>query len=285
TSRKLHSWIQDWHTSYLFEEYQYLKARKIDLIVSDIAPQPFLLAKKLQIPSVAISNFTWLDIYQNSVFQIENLETMWKAYREASLGLMLPFNLENTVFCSLLETNLVSRNPTRTKQQVRDLLGFNSSDQVIYAGTGGSIKNPFSEEWVQDNDTKFILGGSRETNNLNFRTIPHEDPNGQDYIACSDIALIKFGYSAISEAIRSQVPIIGVDFPQTAESKYIKSIIEQLGIGVGITAEEYFRGDWRKHIPTVLEMQQNYARLPPRFTKNGESQIATILLDLLEEIL
>ena len=64
----------------------------------------------------------------------------------------------------------------------------------------------------------------------------------------------------------------------------MKKIIENLGIGVCITAEEYFKGKWKEHIPSVLKMEQNYSRLPERFVKHGESQIASIILDLIEEI-
>lgn len=284
TAIEVNSWIKHWHSSYLFEEYRCLKSKNFDLIISDIAPQPFLLAKKLDLPSIAISNFTWLDIYQNPVFKLGDLESIWKAYREASLGLMLPFNLVNTVFCSAMETHLVSRPPSRTKQQMREILSLDTDEQVIYLGTGFSLKNPFLEEWADKNEVQFILGGQHKIIHRNVKAVPLTDPEGQDYITCSDIALIKLGYSSLSEAIRSHVPIIGVDFPQTAETKQMKKVVEDLGIGLCITSEEFFQGDWRKQISNVLEMKQNFSHLPERFVKHGESQIAGIILDLLDEI-
>ena len=284
TAKEVNSWIRDWYSSYLFDEYRYLKPKDVDLIVSDIAPQPFLLAKKLQIPSIAISNFTWLDIYQNPAFNLEDLDSIWKAYREASLGLLLPFNLNNTVFCSTLETHLVSRTPTRSKEQMREILGLNSDEQVIYTGTGFSVKNPFLKEWIENSDTTFILGGQHDIMRHNAKNIPIADPEGQDYIACSDIALIKLGYGSVSEAIRSHVPILGIDFAQTAETIFMKKVVENLGIGICITTEEFFQGEWKKYISEVLDMKQNFSHLPGRFVKHGESQIASIILDLLEEI-
>lgn len=285
TTKEIQSWVQDWHSSYLFNEYHYLKARGVDLIISDIAPQPFLLAKKLSIPSIAISNFTWFDIYhENPMCSQEDLNAIWKAYREASLGLMLPFNLQNTVFRTLLETHLVSRNPTRTKEQMRKSLELDPSSCVIYAGTGIAQKNPFLEEWSKDKELAFILGGQPPISMHNIRSIPVTDLEGQDYIACSDLALIKFGYSTVAEAIRSHIPIIGVDFAQTAETRFMKEIVEILGIGVSLSVDEYFKGKWKKLIPSALELQQNYSHLPERFMKCGESQIAGVILDLLEEI-
>jgi hypothetical protein len=284
TATEVTSWINDWHASYLFKEYRYLKSKNIDLIISDIAPQPFLLAKKLDLPSIAISNFTWFDIYQNPAFPLGDLETLWKAYREASLGLMLPFNLDNTVFCSAMETHLVSRPPSRTKGQMREILHLESDEQVIYLGTGLSLRTPFLEEWIVNNEFRFLLGGQHEVNHPDIRAVPPSDPEGQDYIASSDIALIKLGYSSVSEAIRAHVPIIGIDFPQTTETIQMKKVIEELGIGVCITSDEFFQGKWRQKTPDVLDLKQNFSHLPKRFVKHGESQIAGIILDLLDEI-
>ena len=284
TATEVTSWVKDWHSSYIFEEYRYLKSKNIDLIISDIAPQPFLLAKKLDLPSIAISNFTWLDIYQNPAFQLGDLDSIWKAYREASLGLMLPFNLDNKVFCSAMETNLVSRPPSRTKEQMREILNLDPEKQVIYIGTGFSLRNPFLKKWTEKTDAQFIIGGQHEVTHPKVRAVPLSDPEGQDYIACSDIALIKLGYSSVSEAIRSRVPIIGVDFPQTAESNQMNRVIKDLEIGVGITSDDFFLGKWNHQIPHVRGLQQNFSHLPERFTKHGESQIAGIILDLLDEI-
>ena len=151
-------------------------------------------------------------------------------------------------------------------------------------GTGTSLKNPILQEWTHNDELVFILGGQPNIRRHNIRSIPLSDPEGQDYIACSNLALIKIGYGSISEAIRSRVPIIGVDFAQTAETAFMGKIINNLGIGVSLTADEFFKGKWKEFIPSVLEMKQNYSNLPTRFTKYGEAQIAGIILDLLEEI-
>ena len=284
TAMEVSFWIKNWHTSYLFDAYRYFKTKEFDLIISDIAPQPFLLAKKLDLPSIAISNFTWLDIYQNPVFNRGDLDALWKAYREASLGLLLPFNLENTVFCSAMEANLVSRPPTRSKQQMRELLGLDPDERIIYLATGFSLRNPFLQEWTDRSDSMFILGGQHEIIHPNVIAVPLSDPEGQDYIGCSDVAIIKLGYSSVSEAIRSHVPILGIDFPQTAETKRMKKVVEELGVGQCITSEEFFQGKWLEKISEVVELRQNFSLLPDRFVKYGESQIAGMILDLLDEI-
>ncbi len=286
TAHEVHRWVQSWEKSYLLDKFAYLKDKNIDLVISDISPQPFILAKKLDVPSIAISNFTWFDLYQNPAYQQDDLEKIWLAYRDASLGLLLPFNFENEVFRSTIETNLVSRSPTRTREEMRKELNLDSSSMVVYTGTGSTMTNPFRKEWIDDSEITFILGSqSNIEDEINLRKIPANDYESQDYIACSDIVLIKPGYSSVSEAIRSQIPIIAVDFPQSRESKLISNTILELGIGKLITSNEYFMGKWKEIIPEVLLMKENYKDLPNRFKQKGEIQISSIILDLLEEIL
>ena len=64
----------------------------------------------------------------------------------------------------------------------------------------------------------------------------------------------------------------------------MKKVIEDLGIGVCITSEDFFQGKWNQQNSHVLGLQQNFSNLPERFIKHGESQIAGIILDLLDEI-
>ncbi|MHA2408471.1 MAG: hypothetical protein ACXACA_08905, partial [Candidatus Ranarchaeia archaeon] len=167
---------------------------------------------------------------------------------------------------------------------MREILGLDTDEQVIYLGTGLSLRTPFLEGWTEKDEFRFIIGGQHEVIHPNVRAVPHSDPEGQDYIACSDIALIKLGYSSVSEAIRSHVPIIGIDFPQTAETRQMKKVVEDLGVGLCITSEDFFQGKWREKISDVVGLKQNFSHLPDRFVKHGESQIAGIILDLLDEI-
>ena len=177
------------------------------------------------------------------------------------------------------EIGIITKSYSIFKYSLNDI-----SSRVIYAGTDTSLKNPLLEEWTEDDEVAFILGGQHDILRYNVKTIPMADPEGQDYIACSDIALIKLGYGSVSEAIRSHVPIIGVDFAQTAETIFMKKLVENLGMGICITTEEFFQGEWKNYISEVLDMKQNFSLLPERFVKHGESQIASIILDLLEEI-
>ncbi|MHA1228042.1 MAG: hypothetical protein ACTSPV_14950, partial [Candidatus Hodarchaeales archaeon] len=281
----VHSWIDSWDRGYLFDKLKFFKTHSCDLIISDISPQAFVLAKKLDLPSIAISNFTWFDIYNYPNANQEDLNRIWASYRETSLGLLLPFNIKTAIFPSLLEVNLVSRKITRSKREMLTQLDIDPSSSTLYAGTGLSMQNPFDQHWLDLlEDYSFILGGQLSFNHPQSRTIPADDSETQDYIACSDVALIKLGYSSVSEAIRAKVPIIGIDFTETTETKAIRTELEELGVAICLSSEEYFRGEWIQHLDRLDDLRDNYHSIPSKYSKFGEDQVAAIILDLLEEI-
>ena len=82
------------------EEVEFIKKHGICLIVGDIPPIAFEIAARANIPSVALTNFTWSWIYRAyleayPVF-LPLIEEMECFYRKATVALTLPYpgNLE-----------------------------------------------------------------------------------------------------------------------------------------------------------------------------------------------
>ena len=64
TRKMLIDWISSWD-EFIKKEKQFCESHMIDLILSDITPQAFVVANELDIPGIAISNFTWHYIFYN----------------------------------------------------------------------------------------------------------------------------------------------------------------------------------------------------------------------------
>lgn len=288
TCHKIESWISAWG-DYLGSEYIFLKHQKVDMIISDIPPQPFNLANKLKCPGIAITNFSWLDQYPKHNFPQTILEKLREAYSKATLAFVLPFNFDLEVFQTKVQTPLATRDPTRTPNELRRELGIDPKQLVVYVGVGLSISNPFVFEKVaavisdRKDEIAFFVSGKMTASQENIYKVPLDDPNGQDFIACSDIALLKPAYSSVAEAIRSKTPILSCNIAQSREGHLIEHQIRTLGIAEAITAHEFNTGEWVKKIDQRGELRKNYDQLPPRFQQKGEAFVATQILKLLEK--
>lgn len=61
--RRAHEYVQSWDER-IMKEVKFLGSLQPDLIVSDIVPWVFHAANRLQIKSVLMTNFTWVEIYK-----------------------------------------------------------------------------------------------------------------------------------------------------------------------------------------------------------------------------
>ncbi len=75
-------------------EKQFCESHAIDLIISDITPLAFVVANELDIPGIAISNFTWHYIFYNLFGNIPAVEQIKEAYMRADFAFVLPFGYE-----------------------------------------------------------------------------------------------------------------------------------------------------------------------------------------------
>ncbi|MFQ6126183.1 MAG: glycosyltransferase family protein [Candidatus Heimdallarchaeota archaeon] len=287
TCHKVNPWVYSWN-DYLRSEYKFLKRQKVDMIISDIPPQPFLLAEKLKCPGIAITNFSWVDQYPKHHFPQALLERLREAYAKATLAFVLPFNFELEVFRSRVQTPLVARNPTRTPTELRQELGIESHQFLVYIGVGLSVSNPFVFETVaavvaaRKDEIVFLASGKMTASQENVYKVPLDDPNGQDFIACSDLALLKPAYSSVAEAIRSKTPILSYNIAQSREGYLIEHQIITLGFAQAISRREFNTGEWIKKIDIQDDLRKNYAQIPPRFQHQGETFVAAQILKLLE---
>lgn len=142
TRRMLIDWISSWD-EYIKKEKHFCESKRIDLILSDITPQAFVVANELGIPGIAISNFSWHYIFFDLFGNIPAVEKIKEAYMLADLALVLPFNEELNAFKKQKKVGLVSREITRDKYDLRRSIGISDSELLVYMGVGMSVDPSF----------------------------------------------------------------------------------------------------------------------------------------------
>jgi len=277
----LSNWIDSWD-NYIKEEKKFCKDKEIDIILSDIAPQPFIVANKLGIPSIAISNFTWYFIYKNIFGQTELTENLREAYQYADLALVLPFNENMEVFKEKIEVSLVSREISENKDVFRKRYGVNGGDLLVYLGTGRSFSFP---DVCIEKEVKFILSSNSDLtlssrNNSNILRIPENETESQNYLAMCDLVVSKTGYSTASEAIKGEVPMFMFPRDGYYEDSIVADTVENLGIGKKITFDDFVKGEWTGELDNLERYRERYASLEDRFTRDGLPQIKEVVTEV-----
>jgi hypothetical protein len=261
------SWIGIWD-EYVSREVAFCRDHNVDLILSDITPQAFVVAETLGIPGVAISNFTWEKIYQNLFRDREEVGRLRDAYDMASYACILPFEIGMERLSRSERVGLVSRRITVSRMDMRRRLGFSDDDFLIFLGRSPTLSDTYlpgidrhglchdlasttgSYEKIMDHLSGSFRRGDTTVSIRREQTIRYIVPSGvtfpgatsipssetesQNWIGMCDCVVTKCGYSTISEAVQARIPLYVWKREGFIEDEAIASKIEHLGIGTSV---------------------------------------------------
>ncbi len=274
TKRALAAWVGSWD-DYIQAEKSFCNENRIDLIISDITPQPFLVAEDLGIPGIGFSNFTWHYIFYNLLGKILVTECLKDAYRAGDLAMVLPFHEEMGLFKARKNIPLVSRDITVRRDAIRATLGLKEDELLIYMGMGKSLTSGIFKglKDLDLNSKRLLVSSSLELPSK----IPHEkivripsiETESQNYLAMADLVVSKTGYSTVSEAISGKVPMFLFRREGYEEDKLIAKGVEELGIGQEIQVEDFMDGKWIDELTDLEKYREGFDRLDNTFKADG----------------
>lgn len=268
TEERLMAWTRSWDT-YIRAEAEFCREQQVDMIISDIAPQPFLVAERLGIPGIALSNFSWHLIYTHLFGKTEATEEIREAYGCAEGALVLPLHEPMEVFRERWETGLLCREITQSREEMRRRSGLSNTDVLVYLGTGWSLDVSLAAcmERLRKIGIRCLVSSNQPSG---FdHVIPATETETQNYIAMCDLVVTKPGYSTVSEAIRAEVPMLLYRREGFAEDDAIIGPVEESGIGKAVSYRDLCEGRWTDEIDALFSLKEHYGDLDGVFTGDG----------------
>ncbi|UJF34329.1 glycosyltransferase [Paenibacillus hexagrammi] len=193
------------------KEVDFLLELKVELVISDIAPIPFISASSLGIPSVGLSNFTWYTAYRNWLTEYE-LVFLKNAY--SKMDHYLAFGGANEPLWGRLSNDsfqLVSRELDMGEvARIRDEANIEQSKMLVYVGLGMKVNMNIISSWKiwDSTEVAFIVSSSHGFNHPNVTVIPHHYLESQNYVAACDLIITKAGWGTASEAVLANRPLL-----------------------------------------------------------------------------
>ncbi len=203
-------------------ETRALSPDKVALIVGDIPPLAFEVARRLGVPSVGIANFTWDWIFETHPGMAEAapwlVPRLRAAYGQATLALELPFAGGFEVFRRSRTLPLVARRHTRRAAETRLRFGIPADRAAALLSFGGyglpsldlSSVDLVGAGWTVVT-TDRSSHGAAVPRGVVF--VPEADFIGtgfryEDLVAAVDVVVTKPGYGIISECISAERPML-----------------------------------------------------------------------------
>jgi len=247
------------------EEVAGLATDAVRLVVGDIPPLAFPVARRLGVPSVAIGNFTWDWIYETHPgFDrlASHLATIRAAYAEATQALQLPFAGGFEIFPHRVELPLVGRRATQPRAAARRHFGLPGRGPVVLLSFGGYGLPSLDlgrvdalPGWTVVTTDRIVERPARLPASVVYLA-EREFLGGrfryEDLVACCDVVMTKPGYGIIAECIANGTALLytsrGVfrEYAVLVEAmpKYLRSRF--------ISQDDLFAGRWREALDAVV---------------------------------
>lgn len=262
------------------QEVEFIRETDSKIILSDIPPIAFDVARAMNIPGIGITNFSWDWIYESylGVYpEYENVVAEISAsYGKADLLLRLPFNDGLTAFPTIQDIPLVARKPKQPKEVVWGKLGLKADTQdklVLIALRPEDVSDIDFDKLSEIQNVKFI--GSGLTNKDNCLNVPLDFTYFPDLVNASDIVASKPGYGVVSEIIALQKPLIYTSRADFPEYEILVAGLKEKAISYFLSSQDFFAGNWEDAILNLLNHNENW----PPITLNGAETAAEIILD------
>ena len=237
-------------------ELDWCKRERVDCIISDITPFAFELAGKLGIPSVAISNFTWYDIYKEYVDEnssyVEMLRHIQNSYASATILLALEPALPMEYFPRQCAAPVVGRPGKRIREELAHYYGISPKKKIalIYVGDFGL---PAAwESLVQFSDWEFLGLHQLHSDVRNYHSIDKSKFRYQDLTASADVVISKIGYGVYSECVLNGTPLMYLPRKQFAEYPVLERAVKLWGGGYALSEEQFCSLFWRDALESCI---------------------------------
>ena len=202
-------------------ERDLLRASGAALVVGDIPPLAFAAAAAAEIPSIAVSNFTWDWIYgayprfDDEAPGVRGL--IARANAQATRALRLPFAGGFASMPVVEDVPLVARHAGVARDEVRRRLGLPDGRPLVLATFGGhGVGVPLAQ--AATTDAFSLVATDYEVGTAgppppNVCVVPAAQLRATgltytDLLAACDVAVTKLGYGIVSECIANDVALL-----------------------------------------------------------------------------
>lgn len=213
------------------KEIEFLHYYNVNLIVSDIVPWIFKCANELSIPSILISNFTWIEIYKEYLSK-EICDKYIECYKLADKALFYELYMEEMKYYirNYEEVSLCSREFDLEKA---DKIKRSFKRPIVYISVGRSVALKDGID-VSSLNYDFIVTDGICLYGDNIYYLDKETPNTQDYLIASNFVITKAGWGTISEALLGKKKIAVLSRDSVAEDRNTIRKLTRKGLAIEV---------------------------------------------------
>ena len=268
----------------LEQEVAFVTQQRINLIVGDVPPASFEIAARANIPSVAITNFTWDVIYRAYAEEIPELvpliEEMTGFYNKATLALTLPYPCDMSMFPRREAIPWITRLSALNRVQARAAFGLPQTGTLVLLSFGGLGLDDLPWQELNALTEFYFVTTSAVGQSLgNLLVLDAAQRRYEDLLRAVDVIVTKPGYGIVADVLAHQVPVLYTERGEFPEYPLLVCALNDLATAEFIPQQALVFGDIRYFLVRLLERERNW----PLVELNGAAIAAQNILALLDQ--
>ncbi len=237
---------------------------RTDLVIGDIPPLAFPIAKAAAIPAWNLCNFDWVDIYlpylEKHPRYGDMLQRMQEDYSQAQRWIRFFPWMKSSYRETFEEIGMVCRTGAPRRMEFAERFGLDAGKKwcLIYVGSFG-LEGVSWDQLGQFSDWEFLGLYPLKGASNNYHQIPKDVSfRYADLTASVDVVLGKLGYGLVSECLSLGKPILFLGRNAFAEFDMLRELVLQRGLGMEISLERFLSVDLGPELK-ILTSQKHQA--------------------------
>jgi len=258
-------------------EIAWLKSNGIDAVVSDITPFAFEVARGAGIPAIAVTNFTWYDIYEeyaptHTVFK-EILSHMKQQYAGADLLIEAYPALPMAYFSRRKRVGVVGRVGKNRREEICSFYGIapHKNLGLIYTGNFGMDRIPWKHLEKYAN-WEFLGLYPLPDSPLNYTLIDSSHFGYENVVASVNCVISKIGYGTFAECVLNGVPLIYIPRTHFSEHPRLEQAVHEWGHGYRIEPERFYQVEFEQSFDKIRNTNK-----PSPVSPHGATDAAALI--------
>jgi L-arabinokinase len=228
----------------LRDETTFLKSEAIDVVITDSASFPLVLANNVNVPCILLASFTWVEIYQPYVMQYPDftpiINAMVQEYAKATLHLRPPLCLDIAYGKYTIDVPLIAPKGRNIKNKLISSIGIAPSKYLAMLYLGSYGLDVSLDNLAQYKDWHFAIFEPLPLQHPNYTLLERESWRYEDVVASSDAVIGKLGYGLLSTCMAAGVPVLYPGRTNFVEHTALDEAAQAWGGGISMADEDFY---------------------------------------------
>lgn len=248
------------------QESTFIAENNIQMILGDIPPLAFRIAKEMNIPACAIGNFSWNWIYEDWLSQKPEfasiIQKIEEDYASAQLLYRLPGHEQMSAFQNIMDVPHIGRKGSIRKEMLQKDFHIPEDHRILLLALPQYDQHLIPWDKLFRFEKWTVLSPFTDNPHRNILPIKRTGLKFSELISASDVVLSKPGYGIVTDCYTNRTPLLFIPRKDFRECDVLIQWLNKHSVSQEIDVETLIAGEWKSILDQLTLKPQIWDNVP-----------------------